>query len=506
VVRYREGISRDQMVLYQETLDELVDPESMVRIIDAYVDALDMGGMGFQVNACTMGAPAYRPQLKLKIYLYGYLNKIRSSRGLEKESKRNIELIWLTEGLSPDFKTIADFRKDNSSALKKLFEQFLHMCGRKRLIEFQTVAIDGTKLRGQNSLNEIYRRETIAEVEEEIRRRVDAYLAELDELDEREKKSGFRENAEQIKKVTKRLRKQEKRAEKVSAFRKIFDEDPEVDRIFGTDKDARLQSDKGKVRSGYNVQTGVDEKHKLIVINDVTNEQNDKKQLNPMSKHIEQQKRALGVEEDTVVIADTGYFSEAAIMEAQKLEGCRVLVSAGAEGADPSKNLSGKGQQVPARAYENDAFFYDDDRDIYLCPERQELRRVNQKPVIDKNGRATHRYRGEEEVCNACPLKAQCTKSDKGRMLRVTAYRQEMEEYLQQLRQPESKRAMSKRKELAEHPFGTLKRTFGYTYFLMKGLEKVKAEMNLMSLVYNFKRVFNIVGYQMMMNMVQADG
>ena len=250
MVAYREGILRQQLVLFQQYLDELVESDSIVRVIDAYVDSLDMHGLGFRMNENDTGAPAYRPQLKLKIYVYGYLNGIRSSRRLERECRRNVELMWLTEGLAPDFKTIADFRKNNGSAIKAVFKQFLSMCRRLGLLEFDIVAVDGTKMRGQNSLNEIYRRDTIEAVETEVQQRVEAYLKGLDELDEQERIHGMKEDPEKIEELTRRLEEQQKRAERGAGIRSLFADESQVNTVFATDEDARLQSDKGKIRPG----------------------------------------------------------------------------------------------------------------------------------------------------------------------------------------------------------------------------------------------------------------
>ena len=503
MVAYRQGIPRQQYVLYQQYLDEVVGKDSIVRVIDAYIDSIDMHKLGFRMNENNTRAPAYQPQLKLKIYLYGYLNKIRSSRSLEMECNRNLELMWLTCGLAPDFKTIADFRRDNSTALKGVFREFLRICRRLDLLEFTNVAIDGTKMRGQNSLNEIYHRDTINEVEAEIQKRIDEYLSELDKLDECERANGISENPQQIEQLTKRLEKQQKRANKVATIKSIFEADGELNTVFATDEDARLQSDKGKVRAGYNVQTAVDVKHKLIVVAEVTNEQNDKKQLSPMIEHIREQKAELEIEENTSVIADTGYFSEAEIIKTKGKEDIRPIVSAAAEGKNPSKSTVGKGKKVPKAEYENEAFAYDERQDLYRCPQNRELVRITHTPAVDKNGRATHRYQAKVESCLSCPSRELCTTSEKGRMLRVSANREEMSEYLEEMNSDTNKRLMAKRKELVEHPFGTLKRSFGYTYFLMHGKEKVRGEFNLMCFAYNLKRAFNILGFDQLMAAIQ---
>ena len=283
--------------------------------------------------------------MKLKIYVYGYLNGVRSSRRLERECRRNVELLWLTQGLAPDFKTIADFRKDNADALKARFKAFLLMCARLQLLGFECVAIDGTKMRAQNSVNETYRRESIERVAEQVQQRVEVYLKELDELDEGERTQGIKENAEKIKQLTARLAKQQRRLEKIEKIRSLFAEKAELNTVFGTDEDARLQSDKGKKRPGFNVQTAVDEKNKLIVVAEVTNQQNDKQQLTPMIEHIRKQKKQLEVESQSWVIADSGYFSETQIMGAKDAQDCSAVVSAGGEGQESSQSKSGKNRE-----------------------------------------------------------------------------------------------------------------------------------------------------------------
>ena len=503
MVEYRQGTARNQLFLYTQCIDELVEDEHIVRIIDAYIDTLDMRQLGFRVHENITGAPAYRSELLLKIYVYGYLNGVRSSRRIERECNRNVELIWLTEGLAPDFKTIADFRKDNRKALTAVFKEFLQMCERMELVQFGTLAIDGTKIRAQNSGNGIYRRERMEQIEKQIQEKIEAYLKELDELDKRERSGGVSENAEKIKQLAKRLKKQQKRQDKVAAIKQMFEEDRDLQRYFATDEESRLQSDKGKVRAGYNVQTAVDEKNKLIVVAEVTNEQNDKKQLSPMIEHIGEQKEALEIETESSVVADSGYFTESEIMNTKDHKDCRPIVSAGAEGEEASQSKCGKGKEIPSAEYENDKFLYDKQRDVYVCPGGHELVRITRQPVIDRHGRATHRYRGKVEVCMACPARANCTTSKNGRMLRVSANQKEMAEYLESLRTEKHRRLLSQRKELAEHPFGTLKHSLGYTYFLVKGLEKVRVEFNLMCLAYNFKRAVNIVGYQKFMVAIQ---
>jgi len=279
MVEYIKGISRDQLFLFNECLDEIIDKNNIVRFIDAYVDALDMKELGFIIPELNTGTPPYSSQLKLKIYIYGYFEKIRSSRRLEKECGRNKELIWLTNALVPDFKTIADFRKDNYKAFKNVFKDFLKLCHKLELISFKVVAIDGIKMRGQNSLNEVYKKENIKKVENEIQEQINNYLRELDEMDKKEQAGSFSINRKEIQEITNRLGKQLKRKDKVEFIKNIFLNNPELKTYFATDNDCRLQSDKGKIRPGYNPQTAVDDKNKLIIVAYITIEQNNNNQL-----------------------------------------------------------------------------------------------------------------------------------------------------------------------------------------------------------------------------------
>lgn len=487
---YIQGISRRQLYLFNECLDELVGENSIVRFIDAYVESLDMREIGFRMHEQKTGAPAYRPQLKLKIYIYGYFERIRTSRKLEKECQRNKEMMWLTEGLAPDFKTIADFRKDNCKALKRMFKEFLKLCLELDLITFETVAIDGSKLRGRNGLNEIYSQERMERIEKDIREKIERYFAELDEMDKKELETGISVNEEKIKEIAERLSKQVKREGKIEQIVKIFEDNPKITTYYATDSDCRLQSDKGKVRPGYNVQTAVDGKEKLIVVADVTNEQNDKRMLTPMIRQIEDAKQELGVQGKTEGVADCGYFSEKQIMEHLDKGGIHVVVPPEVETA-----IGNEEKDFPRAGYRSKDFRYEKGKDVFICPQGNELERITQTTVMDRHGRETYKYRCQPETCASCLQKDNCTKSKKGRMLRVSKNNEIMNGYLSELTKEESKKLIAKRKEIVEHPFGTMKRTMGYTHFLLKGLEKVRAEFSFICFIYNLKRVFNILPF-----------
>lgn len=491
--RFIEGIPRDQIFLFNECIDEIIEKDNIVRFTDAYVESLDMERLGFRMPKGTTGTPPYRPQLKLKIYIYGYFEKIRSSRKLEKECRRNKELIWLTNALAPDFKTIADFRKDNHKAFRNIFKDFLKLCHKLQLLSFKEIAIDGTKMRGQNSLNEVYKKESIEKVENEIQEQIDHYLKELDEMDKKEQAGGFSLNQDKIQKITNRLNKQMKRKDKVEFIKNIFSDNPELKTYFATDNDSRLQSDKGKIRPGYNPQAAVEEKNKLIVVADVTNEQNDKKQLTPMVEQVKEVKNDLRIEDETDVIADSGYYSEREILNNHNRDGFRVVVSPDAENKKSKNNSDEK--TVSSEKYQQEDFNYNKEKDVYICPEGNELEKTNENVFLDKNGREVNAYKCKPEICNSCLQKQYCSKGTNGRKLLVSANKDLMQSYNETLKTKKNKHLISKRKELVEHPFGTIKRNFGYTYFLLKGIDKVKAEFSFICFIYNLKRVLNIVTF-----------
>lgn len=501
-MRYIEGTSRKQIFLFNECLDEIIDNDNIVRFIDAYVESLEMQKLGFKMPKGTTGTLPYRPQLKLKIYIYGYFEKIRTSRRLEKECNRNKEMIWLTNGLAPDFKTIADFRKDNSKAFINVFKDFLKLCHKLKFISFKTLAIDGTKMRGQNSLNEIYKRDTIEIVEQKIEEQINNYLKELDEQDKKDQAGSFSLNKERIQEVTNRLNEQMKRRDKVALIKELFLKDPKVKRYFATDNDCRFQSDKGKIRPGYNPQTAVDDKNKLIVVAEVTNEQNDLQQLTPMVKQVREVKDELEVTDKTDVIADNGYFSEKEILNNINHDDITILVSPAAEGKKSAKQ--DKGKVGVSEKYKLEDFEYVKEKDTYICPEGNALKKENTRPRFERNGKEINVYRCNAKQCDNCSQKIFCTDDKHGRGLKVSANKDLIQSYIKNLETKENKRILNKRKEVVEHPFGTIKRSFGYTYFLLKGMEKVKAEFSFICFIYNLKRVLNIMPINELINAVNG--
>ena len=484
MIEHRVGTPRDQIHLFQHSLEELIEENNVVRFIDAYVESLDMGEMGFRMHENRKGAPAYRPQVKLKIYIYGYLNRIRASRLLEAECGRNREMMWLVEGLRPDFKTIADFRKDNPEALRNVFKEFVMFCHRMGLISMRVLAVDGTKVRGQNGHGEIYRREEIGEIERAVEQGLQRYFEEMDELDRRQDQDGIRIHGEKVAELTRKIGRLTRKLEKVSTAKEFLEKNPEEKAYSGSDPDSRLQRDKGMVQPGYNAQSVVEEKNKLIVAADVSNEQTDKRLLGVMVEQLSAVKAGLGIEEKSEVVADAGYFNETDVLAHQEGQRIRVTVPIAAEGSRDDKKEEGYGQEK---------FRYDQERDTWVCPLGKELRRITLQPAMDKNGRLTWRYQAGEADCAACPKRSSCTKGSGGRMLRVSVRHAELQVYFEQLEREERKALIRKRKELVEHPFGTIKRTLGFGHFLQRGLEAVRAEFQFSCFVYDLKRVLNLL-------------
>lgn len=321
---YKTGFSRNQLHMFTESLDDAIPKDHPVRFIDAYINQLDLAKLKVKLPKLKTGRPPFHPGLLLKIYVYCYFEKIRTSRMIEKECKRNIELKWLSEGLAPDHKTIANFRKDNKLALKEIFKAFLNFCYDQNLFDLKLVALDGTKLRAQNSSNEVYKRETIDQTQKKIEERIKEYMEQLDEND---KKEDLSLDTEKINKALEKLKKKQTILEKV---KKRFEDDPELKRIFRVDPDSTFQSDKGQKAPGYNCQIVVDSKNKLIVTVDITNEQNDGRQLTPMLNKLLELKNDLAqehLEEVSIMVCDAGYHNEQQILKSLETKSAEVLVT-----------------------------------------------------------------------------------------------------------------------------------------------------------------------------------
>jgi transposase len=456
-----------------------VGPGNPVRAIEAYVGSLDLEKLGFRHAAAGsgVGQPAYDPGDLLKAYLYGYLNRIRSSRGLEREAQRNIELIWLLNRLTPGYRTIANFRKDNWAALKAVNREFVLLLRELKLFGGALVAIDGSFFHGDASKESIKTRKRLADQVAALEHDIEAYGKTLEANDavEEAASAGADGSHRDGGDVAQELQELMAKRAQVQADLKQLDNSGET-QLSTTDADARLLSKRGQTVAGYNVQIAVDDKHKLIVASEVVNDGNDAGQLYEMAKAA---KEVLEVE-TLNALADTGYDNGVALKNCEDDHIVPYVPLAKRTG-----NLEAKGR------FTHEAFAYDADADAYHCPAGKLLKPMNGFKI--NGGRREIRYVSRKSECSACPLRQRCL-SDK--TPRRTVYRWEHEDVMERHRErmKGAGALMRQRASLVEHPFGTLKCRAGYRHFLVRGLNKVRGEWSLMALCYNFARVLNILG------------
>lgn len=470
--QYKQGIQREQGYLLPPSIEEYVDAENPVRAIDAYVESLDLEKLGFENKQGeeSRGQPAYPPEGLLKLYLYGYLHRVRSSRRLEAECQRNLEAIWLMEGLRPGYKTIADFRKNNLKALKKVNQDFVQVCKELDLFGKELVGIDGSFFRGNVSKGRIYTADRLKRALKHIEEDIASYLKEMEQKDQ-EEEHGAEKKVEMAEKLAQLRARQEKRQAQLKQI-----ESGEKDQIAEVDEDARLlRKDGSGTIAGYNVQTAVDQKHRLIVVAEAVQDRCDANQAAPMGQAA---KAVLEVEQLTTV-QDTGYYNSQQIKACLEQKITPYI-------PEPERDLIQKDGR-----FSRTAFHYDGQSDRYICPAGKEL-----KPgkLGLRGGRRTRNFHSSVPICAQCALKKQCL-AEKSPFRRIERW--EYEEILEVHRQrmaTEGKEKMRLRAALCEHPFGTLKQWCGWTHFLMRGLEKVRAELSLLMLAYNFKRVLTILG------------
>ena len=467
---YILGDSRIRAALFPDTIEEYVEVDNPVRVIDGFVDLLDMRKLGFQrAEPNNIGRPSYDPRDLLKLYLYGYLNRIRSSRRLEIEAGRNIELFWLLRKLKPDFKTIADFRKDNSEALKGVFKCFVLICREWDLYGKELAAIDGSKFRASNSKRNNFNIKKIERQLNYINERINSYLEELDANDESEANTCTSLNPEEILQRLKELEKRKtKYTDMLEQLRKTGDTE-----ISTVDPDARLMGvNNNGVEVSYNVQTAVDQKHKLVIDSEVVNTPADQGQLAPMAKLV---KEALEVEE-LRVLADKGYYTTNDLVECEKNR---------IETYVAKPRFTGN---ITNPDFQANNFQYDPEQNTYLCPAGQILYPYR---ITESKGVKHQRFRNYR-ACKGCSFRPQCTKSKTGR----TISRNLAQPLLDKVdrRTKENRALYRQRQMIVEHPFGTIKRIWGYSYFLTRGLNSVSTENKLHLLAYNLRRVINILG------------
>ena len=476
--RFVDGVDRSQGLLLPDRLEDYIHEDNPVRVVDAFVEALDLSALGFEAaNRAAGGRPAYHPAALLKIYIYGYLNRIQSSRRLEREAQRNLELIWLTGRLAPDFKTIADFRKDNGSAITAVCSHFVALCRKMKVFSHAIVAIDGSKLKAVNSRDRNFTAGKIKARRKQLDESVARYLAELDRAD----RDPTLLPEGRVPHLKEKLAKLSTQMERLDTIEKQLESAPDH-QISLTDPDARAMATSGRGTGtvGYNVQAAVDAEHHLIVAHDVTNVGHDRTQLSSMAMKAMD---ALGTERMTA-LADRGYFNAPEILACEQA-GVIPLVP-----KPLTSNSKAEGR------FDKRDFIYDPTTDEYECPAGE---RAIHRFASEENGLTLHKY--WSSACPRCPMKAKCTTASSRRIARFAH-----EHVLERMQLPLDARpeAAVARRQTVEHVFGTLKSWLGTTPLLTRTLPKVRTEISLAVLAYNMKRMIKIMGAQGMVRAISA--
>lgn len=466
--RFIEGEDRTQSALLPDCLDDYVGEDNPVRAVDAFVEQLDLKQLGFaRAEPKVTGRPAYHPATLLKIYIYGYLNRIQSSRRLEREVQRNLELIWLTGHLTPDFKTIADFRKDNGPAIQRVCREFVLLCRNFDLFSEAMVAIDGSKFKAVNNRDKNFTERKLQARQEQVEESIGRYLAELDRAD-RQPSAVSEDRVSQLKERIAGLQSQMQRLKEIGVEMQAAPDG----QVSLTDPDSRSMATSGRGTGivGYNVQIAVDAEHHLLVAHEVTNLGHDRTQLAPMSQAT---KEVLGGSNLTV-LADRGYFNGEQIKTCED-RGIETLVP---------KPLTSNSKA--AGLFDKQDFIYDAEKDEYHCPAGE---RAIWRFSTTERGQVINKY--WSSACTKCALKPQCTTSPYRRIARWE-HEHILDRMLERLkRTPDASRI---RRRTVEHVFGTLKAWMGSTHFLTKTLPRVSTEMSLHVLAYNLKRMLEIFG------------
>jgi transposase len=471
---YKTGIDRNQANLLPESLEDYVTEDNICRVIDAFVDKLDMVKLKFKYAITSgKGCPPYDPRAMLKLYLYGFLNGIRSSRKFETETIRNVEVMWLMNKLTPDDRTICNFRSDNKEAIKSTFRVFSKMCNDWGLYGKTVIAVDGTKIRANNSRKNNHQLDSVKKQLEWLEKKITEYMTALDENDKADQDE-TKPNAEQIKEILKKLTKKKlKFARYLSQIE--ANDGKEISTI---DKDSRLMKQGGSAGFDvcYNVQSVFDSENKLIVDFDITNSPSDRGELYKMT---ESAKEIMEVS-NIIALADKGYYESADIVKCET-NGTECLV------AKPQES-----HQTEDENYFRDKFRFDSEKNIYICPQGMELKFMR----LEKKREITHGVYANYAACRVCPNKDKCTKTKKGREISRSEFQGTMD--IVDKRTKKYKTLYKQRQEIVEHPFGTVKKIWGFGRFFCRGKQKVTAETSLAFLAYNFRRVVNIQGVEKM--------
>jgi len=467
--RFIEGQDRSQVTLLPECLDDYIGEDNPVRVVDAFVDELDLEALGFEgATAAATGRPSYHPSVLLKLYVYGYLNRIQSSRRLEREAQRNVELMWLTGRLAPDFKTIADFRHDNGTGIRNVCRRFVELCRELKLFSQAVVAVDGSKFKAVNARDRNFTPGKVQKRQEQIEESIKRYLDALDTADRTQAPAEFQAKAEHLQDKLRTMREQMRR---MHGIEQQLKHEPDG-QLSLTDPDARSMATSGRGSGivGYNVQVAVDAKHHLIVAHEVTNSGSDRAQLAPMAAAA---REAMG-KKKLQAVADRGYYS------APHIKACDDAGIAAVLPKPMTSNAKAEGR------FDKSDFIYIAKDDEYQCPAGQ---RAIYRFTRQENGLQLRRY--WSSACPQCPIKAQCTPSA---YRRISRWEHETVLEAVQRRLDRQPKAMTLRRRTVEHVFGTLKHWMGTTPFLMRRLPNVATEMSLQVLAYNLKRVISILG------------
>lgn len=474
VMAHISGDDRSQFLLLPESVDDYVGPDNVVRFIDAFVDGLDLRAAGFgRVQAKATGRPGYHPADLLKLYIYGYLNRVRSSRRLEAEARRNIEVIWLLRRLTPDFKTIADFRRDNRSAFRQVFREFVVLCRELDLFGRALIAVDGTRIKAVNSRERNFTKAKLAKAMAESDERLARYLKQLDDADKDDADNGAGDGPgtgtiDRLQEKIAAIRDRRARLEETSQALAASGED----QISLTDPDARAMHSSSRVGVGYNIQIAVDTKHKLIAEQQVHNKVSD---LGLLTETAEAARETLGIDKIDAV-ADRGYF------KIEDIEACE------AAGIVPYVAKPNRGSAAAKGFFTKDRFRYDATADAYACPGDHMLRPRSRRPVRDDVHLIVY---ANAAACRACVHKARCTDGASRNIIRY-----ENEAVLERMatRLAARPEVLDQRRESVEHPFGSVKQWMGQGAFLTRRLENVRAEFSLTAIAYNLRRAITLVG------------
>ena len=481
MAQFIEGLDRQQSMLLPEHLDDYVDKNSPVRAIDAFTDILDLASLGFNTRPAATGRPGYHPGLMLRIYIYGYLNQVQSSRRLERECGRNLELIWLTGRLKPDFKTIADFRKDNGPALRKVCQKFVALCRNMDLLDGDVVAIDGSRFKAVNAKAKNYTRGKLRQKLGEIDAAVARYLSELDRADEVFEQTGTVLPEARMERTLRKLEHLQKEAARYRSIEQRMDDTGET-QVSLSDPDARSMATTARMPRivGYNVQTAVEAHNHLIVAHEVTMLGYDRDAVSMMAAAARDEMTT----DQLTAIVDKGYYKSEEIVASEDA-GISVVVP-----KPVTSNSAARGQ------FDKADFAYDSVEDVYVCPAGENL---TYRFTGQQDGKAIRSY--WSGACADCVIKDRCTTSKERRVRRW-----EKEDVLERVQErlDADPAQLAVRSMTVEHPYGTIKSWMGATHFKMRRLKNVATEMALHVLAYNMTRVMNIMGIPAMIAAMKA--